>query len=244
MKSNQTKTASFIIIGNEILSGRTIDQNLNFIAKELVELGIDLVESKIIRDNTEEIIKAVQYAKENFDYVFTSGGIGPTHDDITAEAIAQAFGVKLYRNPIIEDLLRNYPPKDKINEARLKMADIPEGSSLLNNPVTLAAGFKKENVFVFAGVPKIMQAMFQESKKHLEKGEPILSEHISVYAKEEEIAKILSEIQNGYPDLEIGSYPYIKDSKSATALVFRDRNIDKINQALKKLKAKLKNMKV
>ncbi|MEJ0010251.1 MAG: competence/damage-inducible protein A [Alphaproteobacteria bacterium] len=157
-----TVTACLVIIGNEILSGRTQDRNLAHIAAELNEVGVRLVEARVIPDIEDTIVATVNEVRGKFDYVFTTGGIGPTHDDITAAAIAKAFGVKLVRDKAAEKLLTDlYRGTDKLNEARLKMADVPEGSELIPNPVSTAPGFRVGNVYVMAGVPAIMQAMLK-----------------------------------------------------------------------------------
>jgi molybdopterin-biosynthesis enzyme MoeA-like protein len=174
------------------------------------------------------------------DYVFTSGGIGPTHDDITAAAIAKAFSVKLVRNPAAQKLLEDHYPPEKLNDARLKMADIPEGGVLLNNPVSSAPGFKIENVFVFAGVPTIMQSMFEAAKEYLEGGDKKLYRSISAFVTEGEIAHILGEVQDDFPDVEIGSYPFIKDQKLGTSIVFRSVDEARISEALDIVKTHFK----
>jgi molybdenum cofactor synthesis domain-containing protein len=235
MSKKKRVEAGFVIIGNEILSGRTVDKNLNFLAVELTKIGINLIEVRVVRDIEEEIIKAVNELRDKLDYVFTSGGIGPTHDDITALSISKAFGVALIRDPKAEAILRDHYDESNLNDARLKMADIPEGSMLLNNPVTSAPGFKKENVFVFAGVPSIMQAMFFAAKEYLTPGVKTLSRSISCYVTEGDIAEKLSEVQNEFQDLDIGSYPYIKNQRLGTAVVFRGEDEQQINAACDKI---------
>lgn len=235
----KTVTAAFIIIGNEILSGRTRDKNLNFLATELTEMGISLIEVRVIRDVQEEIIYAINQLRVKYDYVFTSGGIGPTHDDITASAIAQAFAVELICDPEARRLLEDHYGKEELNEARLKMAHIPNGSILLNNPVSSAPGFKIENVFVMAGVPRIMQSMFIASKEYLSSGSKIYSKVVSAFVSEGGIAQELSKVQREYPNVEIGSYPFIKDKKLGTSLVFRSVDEDVAGEALNKVKSYL-----
>lgn len=225
------KTAAFIIIGNEILSGRTMDKNLNFLATNLNELGINLKECRVVRDEEDKIIEAVNTMRLTYDYVFTSGGIGPTHDDITAASVAKAFNTKLSINKEAENILiKHY--QDKLNNERLKMAYIPEGASLLDNPVTSAPGFKIENVFVFAGVPKIMQAMFAAAKNHLVPGLKQTSISISAYVSEGDIAAYLSKLQEKYYEVEIGSYPFMREHKNATSIVFRSTNKELLNEAV------------
>ncbi len=226
--NHQTPTACFIIIGNEILSGRTQDVNLAYLAHILGSLGISLKEVRVIPDVERAIILAVNSLRSEFDYVFTSGGIGPTHDDITSAAVAKAFGVKLFRNPqavrLLEDHYRG--TAHELNEARLKMADIPEGASLIDNPVSRAPGFKIDNVYVLAGVPKIFQAMVDGLKSALKGGPPILSQTVSCNLPEGKIASGLAAIQSRYRGVEIGSYPYFRAGMFGTSLVLR--SIDQI----------------
>ncbi len=213
--------ACVIIIGNEILSGRTQDKNLNYIALGLTEAGIRLAEAKIIPDIEQEIIDNINIARAKYDYVFTSGGIGPTHDDITSASIAKAFKVKLILHPEAVVALKKHYNPENLNEARLKMAYVPEGASLIQNPVSAAPGFIIENLYVMAGVPSIMRAMFDYIKPGL-KGGPIMHSHtISVFTTEGKIAKELSIIQSQFPNVEIGSYPFIKAGKLGVSLVAR-----------------------
>lgn len=219
----RTPTACFIIIGNEILSGRTQDVNLAYLAKILGDLGISLKEVRIIPDAERIIVLTVNSLRGEFDYVFTSGGIGPTHDDITSASIAQAFGVKLFRHPQVVRLLEDHyrGTAHDLNEARLKMADIPEGVSLIDNPVSRAPGFKIGNVYVLAGVPKIFQAMVDGLKGALKGGPPILSQTVSCDLPEGKIASGLAIIQSRYREVEIGSYPYFRAGVFGTSLVLR-----------------------
>ncbi len=238
MTAKKQQTAAFIIIGNEILSGRTPDQNLNFLAVELNKLGINFAEARFVCDDEEQIIGAVNELRYKYDYVFTSGGIGPTHDDITALSIAKAFGVELYRDAKAVRLLEeHYEKTDKeLNAARLKMADLPEGSTLLNNPISAAPGFKIENVFVMAGVPAIMKAMVKAAEEHLNAGPQKKSHTISTYITEGDLAEPLANIQYRHPDIEIGSYPFIRGDKLGTSLVFRGLDEQQINEATKLLR--------
>ncbi len=229
-------TAAFLVIGNEILSGKTQDLNMNFAAKELTKIGVNMDEARVVRDDEEEIIKAVNELRAKYDYVFTSGGIGPTHDDITALSVAKAFGVKLIRDERAVKLLEEHYPPEKRNDARMKMADIPEGADLLNNPVSSAPGFKIENVFVMAGVPKIMQSMFAACKEYLVGGDPVHAHLVSSYVTEGNIASELSDLQDSYPDIEIGSYPFIKNERLGTSLVFRSTSKEQNEKAANELK--------
>lgn len=232
----QTPNACLIIIGNEILSGRTQDENIRFIASALVEIGVALAEVRIIPDITQTIVNTVKSCSEAFDYVFTTGGIGPTHDDITTASIAQAFNLPIIRNSEAEAILEKHYGKENLNAARLKMADIPQGARLIYNPVSAAPGFIIENVYVLAGVPSIMQAMFDNIKGELRGGAKILSKTISIYMTEGLLAEGLTAIQNQFPDVEIGSYPFIKNHRLGTSLVCRcpdEKRIDSCYDTLK-----------
>lgn len=214
-------TACLIIIGNEILSGRTQDKNLSHMALVLNERGVQLREARVVPDVEDEIIKAVNEARQKYTYVFTTGGIGPTHDDITSASVAKAFGVPIHRHPEAERILRVHYTEDKVNEARLKMADVPLGAELIDNPVSSAPGYRMENVFVFAGVPRIMQAMLDAVKHTLAEGKPVQTLSITCSLGEGEIAAGLTAIQNRYPQVEIGSYPHFKQGVLSTTLVMR-----------------------
>jgi molybdenum cofactor synthesis domain-containing protein len=214
-------TACVIIIGNEILSGRTQDSNLAWLAKTLNETGIKLREARVVADAPEAIIAAVNACRAQYDYVFTTGGIGPTHDDITSECIARAFGVAYTRNAEALELLTRYYGQDKLNEARLKMCDMPAGATLIHNPVSAAPGYIIGNVYVMAGVPSIMRAMFDSIRHTLKGGRPVQSITVSTYLAEGLIAQRLGEIQKSFPEVDIGSYPFVRDGKLGTSLVAR-----------------------
>ena len=222
--------ASLIIIGNEILSGRTQDKNLSYLANWLNEIGIQLSEVRVIRDNEDEIIDTVNTLRKKYDYVFTTGGIGPTHDDITSESIAKAFGVPLEINPDALGILREYYKDSELTEARMKMTKIPKEAELVENPVSKAPGFKIDNVFVMAGIPKIMQGMLEGAKSHLSGGKPVQSDSIDVFMPESFIAEELSNLQDQFKDVEIGSYPFVKDGKYGTSLVMRSANEVKLSK--------------
>src|SRR6266540_7005911 len=194
-------TAAVLLIGDEILSGRTKDKNLGFIADYLNAFGIDLKEARIVPDSEDEIVAAVNALRARYTYVFTTGGIGPTHDDITADAVAKAFGVPIDHDPRAVDILLSWFKQigREPNEARMRMARMPKGASLIENPVSKAPGFQIGNVFVMAGIPKVMQAMMEEAAKRLSGGVPMRSVAITVEAGEGDIAKPLKEIQNRYP---------------------------------------------
>ena len=217
------KTASIIIIGNEILSGRTQDTNSNYLAKMLVERGISLEEIRVIAD-VHRIIEDVVYKEASAkDYVFTSGGIGPTHDDITAEAIASCFEVPLsIREDAVELLAKNYQNgKSDLNEARLRMARIPKGAKLIKNKISGAPGFVIRNVFVMAGVPKVFEAMVQEIILSLGSKNPILSKTLKIFKTESEISERLRNYADKYKEISIGSYPFKNSGKFGVEIVIR-----------------------
>jgi molybdenum cofactor synthesis domain-containing protein len=225
-------TACVLIIGNEILSGRTQDINLNYIAKGLAERGVRLMEARVIPDIADTIVATVNELRARHDYVFTTGGIGPTHDDITAECIARAFGMKLVLNDeIYQMMMKRYPPGG-LNEARLRMAHTPEGASLVPNPIQGPPGFRMGNVIVMAGVPRIMQGMFDAIRHELNGGPPIQSRTVNCPLPEGAIAKGLGEIQARYPDLDIGSYPTFGRGTPETNLVLRGTDPAKLTAAV------------
>ncbi|MFZ4124826.1 MAG: competence/damage-inducible protein A [Rickettsiales bacterium] len=234
---NTLVTASLCIIGNEILSGRTQDKNLAYLATELNRVGIQLREVRVVPDVEGEIVAAVNALRSKYDYLFTTGGIGPTHDDITTASIAKAFGVKVIRHPEAERLLRAHYTPEQINEARLKMADVAEGSELIPNVVSAAPGFRIGNVFVMAGVPKIMQAMLIAAIPHLKGGAVVQSVNITTNLPEGTIAAGLTDIQTRYADIDIGSYPYYKQGTVATTLVFRGIEAARAEAAAKETEA-------
>lgn len=229
--------ACLIIIGNEILSGRTHDKNLPYLAEELNTLGVRLVETRVIPDIEDTIIETLNECRAKFDYVFTTGGIGPTHDDITSECVAKAFGVAIELNADAHNLLKShYDNPADLNEARLRMARIPVGAELIQNPISKAPGFRMENVYVMAGVPMIMQAMFQGIKHQLIGGKPMVSRSVGGYIPEGTIAKVLAEIQGDFPATDIGSYPFLREGKLGTTLVVRGENPDDVNQAAERIR--------
>jgi molybdenum cofactor synthesis domain-containing protein len=214
-------TACLVIIGNEILSGRTQDKNISYIAVKLNNVGIQLREVRVIPDIEKTIVDTVNTVRTTHDYVFTTGGIGPTHDDITSASIAAAFGVTLHRHPDAEAALRAHYTPEQINESRLKMADVPVGAELIPNAVSTAPGFRIGNVFVMAGVPRIMQAMLDAILPHLKGGAPVLSVSITTNLPEGTIAAGLTDIQQRYPGIDIGSYPMYERGNLSTTLVLR-----------------------
>lgn len=215
-------TAALLIIGNEILSGRTQDANLNFIAKYLAGIGVRFREARVVPDVEGEIVTAVNALRAKYTYLFTTGGIGPTHDDITAECVAKAFGVPLVRHPeAVRRLERHYAGTDMLNEARLRMANTPEGASLIDNPVSAAPGFQIGNVFVMAGVPMIMQAMLAGLGDRLVGGPKVLVRTVASGVPEGTMADPLRGIAADYPGVDIGSYPAFRQGKISTSLVLR-----------------------
>ena len=226
-------TAGIIIIGDEILSGRTKDTNINWIATELSNIGVRLIEARIISDDSETIIETVKNFTKRFTYVFSCGGIGPTHDDITTESVARAFDQKLVKDPeAMRRLKLHYEGTNiEFNEARQKMAIIPTNSSLIDNPVSAAPGFKIENLFVFAGVPKIMQGMFNTILNDLIGGVKLKSKTVSSNIGEGLIAKDLERIEKKFKNVKIGSYLYFKPGNFGTSIVLRSESEILLNQA-------------
>ncbi len=230
-------TACVIVIGNEVLSGRTKDANIPYLGARLTDLGIRLMEARVIADDEAVIADTVNACRAAFDYVFTTGGIGPTHDDITAAGIARAFGVELERNPVALALLeRHYRPED-ITEARLTMADIPAGARLIDNPVSKAPGFQMKNVFVMAGVPRIMQAMFEGIEDRLAGGRAMLSRTLASFVPEGLMGTPLGRIQEDHPEVEIGSYPFFRGGRPGTSLVVRGAEAARVEAAVEALRA-------
>lgn len=223
-------TACLIIIGNEILSGRTQDANLSFLGRRLNEEGVRLAEVRVLPDSMDVLVPAVREVSRKFDYVFTTGGIGPTHDDITVDCIAAAFEVPVIEHPEARRILEEYYG-DSLTPSRLRMARAPTGASLVPNPVSGAPGLLIENVYIFAGVPRIMQAQFDAIAHQLNGGTPLLSESIAVSLPESVVAGGLAEIQERFGDVEIGSYPFQKGGRFGTTLVVRSVNGDALRAA-------------
>jgi molybdenum cofactor synthesis domain-containing protein len=230
-------TACVLIIGNEILSGRTQDVNVNYIAKRLTEVGVRLAEARLIPDQESEIVAAVNACRAKYDYVFTTGGIGPTHDDITAECVAKAFAVPLEENAEARAVLeRQYRERNiELNEARRRMANMPVGAALVDNPVSGSPGFRTENVFVLAGVPEIMQAMFESALNQVSGGTPTRSRTVVAYLPEGTLAGPLKTLQGEYPDIDMGSYPFYRVGRFGSNLVLRGADEEQLNEAVDKL---------
>jgi molybdenum cofactor synthesis domain-containing protein len=235
-------TASVLVIGNEILSGRTKDANLNYLATELNAIGVRLLEARVVADVPEAIVKAVNELRAAYDYVFTTGGIGPTHDDITSECVAKAFGVALIKDPRAVKLLTDHYGEANLTEARLRMAHLPEGAAIVDNPISTAPGFQIGNVFVLAGVPAICRAMFDGVKGRLKVGDRMLSATVSGYVGEGVIAKGLGALQERYPQLEIGSYPFFRQGRFGASFVLRGTDAAAIKAATEELRAIIRGL--
>lgn len=235
MNASETFSAAIIVIGNEILSGRTQDTNVQWIAEKLLDRGIRIAEVRIIPDEQDVIVHTINILRAKYDHVFTTGGIGPTHDDITAQSIASAFQVDLVEDPEAYETLKNYYGPDNLTPARRKMAQVPKGSILIPNPVSAAPGFRIDNVFVLAGVPRIMQAMLDHVKDMLKQGKPILSNTVACGLGESMIADDLGDLNNRFPEVEIGSYPHYRGGVLGLSLVLRSTHIDPLDQATKEL---------
>ncbi len=237
-------TAAVIVIGNEILSGRTEDANVTWLARRLTALGIVLAEVRMVRDEEEAIVAAVNALRAAHDYVFTTGGIGPTHDDITCAAVARAFGRAYALNPEARRLLEAYYDGSgrALNEARMRMAYTPEGAELIDNPVSRAPGFRVENVYVLAGIPAVMQGMFAGLAPTLEGGARVASREVAVLLGEGDIAARLAALQARYPALEIGSYPFVRDGAFSTTLVLRGTDEGALARADAELRAALREL--
>jgi|JI10StandDraft_1071094.scaffolds.fasta_scaffold02601_2 molybdenum cofactor synthesis domain-containing protein len=230
-----TFSAALAIIGNEILSGRTQDTNTPWIAERLTERGIVLSEVRVIPDVEEVIIRTVKELGGLYDYVFTTGGIGPTHDDITAECVAKAFGVELVRDQQAFRMLEEHYGIEELTPPRAKMSLVPQGSTLIPNPVSAAPGFNIGNVFVMAGVPRIMQAMLDHVMGTIQAGNPILSNTVACGLPESILAEDLSRLQDKYPDIQIGSYPHYRGGVLGLSLVLRGLNADSLDKATPEL---------
>jgi molybdenum cofactor synthesis domain-containing protein len=227
-------TAAVLVIGDEILSGRTKDKNIGYIAEYLTALGVDLKEARVVSDDETEIVAAVNALRARYTYVFTTGGIGPTHDDITAECVAKAFGVSIDYDPRAIAIMQERVMKTgtEMNEARMRMTRIPAGADLVNNKVSGAPGFWIGNVIVMAGIPSIMQAMLDDVAPKLKTGARMLSETIRADAREGDIGSELGQIAKAHPDVSIGSYPFFDDGRGPnTNVVLRARDPDKLAMA-------------
>ncbi len=240
MPTAQTVTAAALIIGNEILSGRTQDTNLNHLARVLGGWGIQIQHAQVIPDVHITIIDAVNDLRKTYDYVFTTGGIGPTHDDITAECIARAFDVELIEHPEIATIIKRRPAPDDIMRNRLRMARVPTGAGLIDNPTGGPQGFYLDNVYVMAGIPRVMQGMLSSLEGKLRTGAVVQSRSVTAYLGESQIAETLSAIQDRFADLDIGSYPFLRDSRYGTTLVIRGTEPAQLDAALAEIEAAIR----
>lgn len=235
-------TAAVLVIGDEILSGRTKDKNIGYIADYMTALGIDLKEVRIVSDDETAIVTALNALRSAYNYVFTTGGIGPTHDDITADCVAKAFGVELEFHPDAVAVMKERVAKvgGELNEARMRMTRIPKGGSLVANKVSGAPGFWIGNVITMAGIPAVMQAMLDEVAPKLKTGVKMLSESIRADAREGDVGTELGLIAKAYPDAIIGSYPFM-DEKGApnTNLVVRSRDPERLKEVKAAVEAML-----
>jgi molybdenum cofactor synthesis domain-containing protein len=231
--------AALVIIGNEILSGRTQDANLAYLAKWLNQQGIRLSEVRVVGDETDDIVAAVNAVRARYDYVFTTGGIGPTHDDITVDAIAAAFDVPVIMHPDAEQSLRDHY-QDRINDARLRMARVPQGALLIENQVSKAPGIKMGNVHIMAGIPGVMRGMLAALDGQLEGGEPVLSRTISAYVAESVVAQLLIDVEAKHQGILIGSYPVWRDTRVGANFVVSGTDPTIIDLAIKDIDAGLR----
>jgi molybdenum cofactor synthesis domain-containing protein len=231
------KTAAILVIGDEILSGRTQDSNSHYIARQLAALGIDLREVRVVGDVDAQIVTALNALRAGHDFVFTTGGIGPTHDDITADAVARAFGVGIGYHPEAYALLEARYGAGDFNDMRKRMARIPDTASLIKNSASIAPGFQVSNVFVMAGVPMVMRAMMEEVVRRLPRGQVVKSITISAALPEGAIAQGLADIQKAWPQTALGSYPWYRDGTFGTQLVARSRDEPAAEQAARAIEA-------
>ncbi len=241
MTDTTAPTAAVLLIGDEILSGRTKDKNLGHIADFLTARGIDLKEARVVSDEQVEIVAALNAMRSRFTYVFTTGGIGPTHDDITADAVAAAFGVPIDHDPRAVKLLTDFFATigREPTEARMRMARLPEGAEMIANAVSVAPGIHIGNVFVMAGVPKIMQAMLEEIAPKLKGGVPVRSRTIEVHTGEGDIGGPLADVQARHPDVAIGCYPFERATGFGANIVVRSRDEAALSRAMADVEAEL-----
>lgn len=239
-------TAAILVIGDEILSGRTKDKNIGYIAEYLTNIGIDLREVRIVPDVEEEIVTSLNALRHRYTYVFTTGGIGPTHDDITADSVAKAFGVGIDHDPRAVAVMkaRFDALGTEMNEARMRMARVPNGADLVQNKISAAPGFWIGNVITMAGVPAIMQAMLDEVAPKLKTGAQMLSESIRADLREGDIGTELGEVAKEHPGASIGSYPFFDDTKGPnTNIVIRARDSEQLAKARRAVEDMLKRVK-
>ncbi len=227
-KQDEIITAALLVIGDEILSGRTKDKNIGYIADHLTAIGIRLTEVRIVADVEMEIVDALNAMRPRYDYVFTTGGIGPTHDDITADSVAKAFGVGIDVDQRAVDLMLKHFKKSQLDGDRMRMARIPFGADLVENKLSRAPGFKLENVIVMAGIPAVMQVMLDAVTPKLKTGRKMLTETVDVHAPESEIAPWLRQLQDEFPDISMGSYPFYNEGSWGANLVLRSTDPERL----------------
>jgi molybdenum cofactor synthesis domain-containing protein len=228
-------TAAVLIIGNEILSGRTQDTNLAHLAKTLNEYGIQIREARVVPDVQTDIVEALNALRTRHDYVFTTGGIGPTHDDITADCVAAAFGVELVTSEPIAEIIRRRPAAPEVMASRMRMARIPRGGGLIDNPLG-PPGFYIDNVYVMAGIPRVMQQMLASLRGKLRGGLPVRSRSVTAFLAESQVARRLGQIQDAFPHLDLGSYPFQRDERYGTTLVMRGTDEAALEQMLEQVR--------
>jgi molybdenum cofactor synthesis domain-containing protein len=240
---SQIVTAGLLVIGDEILSGRTKDKNLGYVAEYLTNIGVDLKEVHIVPDEEAAIVAALDALRLRYTYVFTTGGIGPTHDDITADSVAKAFGVSIDVDPRARALMLQRFPGGNLNEARLRMCRMPAGADLIPNKISPAPGFQIGNVFVMAGIPAIMQAMLDEAAPKLKTGAKIISETVRADLREGDIGIELGQIARAHPHVTIGSYPFFDEKRGPnTNIVVRARDSEKLATAKEDVEEMLKRV--
>lgn len=234
--TSTTPRAAVILIGNELLSGKTQDKNLSYLGTELGRIGIRVEQAVVIRDEVETIAQTVNEYRTGFDYVFTTGGIGPTHDDITSASVAKAFGVELVEDPEALDRLTSRYGKE-VTPARRKMAQVPVGARLIDNAISAAPGFQLENVYVLAGIPEIARVMFESMKSQLTGGPPLHSESVDAFLTEGQIAAPLARIDADFPNVDVGSYPFSKDGRFGVNVVARGTKLDDVRRVIDQVEA-------
>ena len=234
-------TAALLIIGNEILSGRTQDKNLAYLAGELNRVGIQLREVRVVPDVEQEIIDAVNTLRARYDYLFTTGGIGPTHDDITVDAIAAALDRPVIVHPDARAILESHYG-DQLTDARLRMARTPEGARLIENPRTKAPGIRVENIFIMAGVPMITQGMLAALDGQLPGGLPVLSRTVAAWTQESKAADVLRRVERANPGVQIGSYPFWREGRTGANFVLRSTSADQLAEVAQMLMAGLREI--
>ncbi|MBX3645753.1 MAG: competence/damage-inducible protein A [Rubrivivax sp.] len=234
-------SAAVLIIGNEILSGRTQDTNLAHLAKTLNGYGIQVREARVVPDVEAEIVEAINALRVRYDYLFTTGGIGPTHDDITADCVAKAFGVALEIHSQIAELIQRRPSPPEVMASRMRMARVPRGGGLIDNPLG-PPGFYIDNVYVMAGIPRIMQQMVASLDGKLKRGVVVRSRSVTAFVSEGQIAKDLGAIQGRYPRVDVGSYPFQRQDRFGTTLVMRGSDAGDLDAALAEVVAMIRTL--